>query len=152
MIIYSLSCQRQWVALVVSFINIAKGTTDPRVEFITQVYSSQFTNLDQIIISESRLSISFKISTKHQHLESRFSTKSKAKILTKPSFRILTKIQLRNHNQTSAVIYWPNFSFKILTNLVLKVWTKFKLYDQTSASKSAINCCQHDPHHLHQQQ
>ena len=30
--------------------NIAKSTTDPRVEFISQVYSSQFTNLDQIII------------------------------------------------------------------------------------------------------
>ena len=25
---------------------IAKGTTDPRVEFISQVYSSQFSNLD----------------------------------------------------------------------------------------------------------
>ena len=49
--------------------NIAKGTTDPRVEFISQVQSSQFTNFDQIAISESRLSINFKISTKHQHLD-----------------------------------------------------------------------------------
>ena len=49
--------------------NIAKGTTDPRDEFISQVYSSQFTNLDQITISESQLSINFKISTKHQHLD-----------------------------------------------------------------------------------
>ena len=33
--------------------NIAKGTTDPRVEFISQDHSSQFTNLEQIAISES---------------------------------------------------------------------------------------------------
>ena len=48
--------------------NIAKGTTDPRVEFISQDQSSQFTNLEHTRISESRLSINFKISTKHQHL------------------------------------------------------------------------------------
>ena len=45
--------------------NIAKGTTDLRVEFIT----SFNTNLDEISISESRLSINFKISTKHQYLD-----------------------------------------------------------------------------------
>ena len=66
--------------------NIAKGTTDPRVEFISQVH----TNLDQTSILKSRLSIS--ISTK-------------LKILTKPSFIILTKIQLCNLNQTSAAKY-----------------------------------------------
>ena len=38
-------------------INIAKGTTDPRVEFISQDHGSQFTNLEHITISESRLSI-----------------------------------------------------------------------------------------------
>ena len=73
------------------------GTTDPRVEFISQDH------------------------------------------LTKPSFRILTRIQLRNLNQTSTVKYWPNFSLNLAwtstskswPNLVLKVWTKVKLYDQT---------------------
>ena len=49
--------------------NIAKGTTDPRVEFISQDHNSQFTNLEHITISESQLSINFKISTKHQHLD-----------------------------------------------------------------------------------
>ena len=34
--------------------NIAKGTTDPRVEFISQDNSSQFANLEHIAISESR--------------------------------------------------------------------------------------------------
>ena len=49
---------------------IAKGTTDPRVEFMLQDHSSQFTNLEHITISESRLSaINFKISTKHQYLD-----------------------------------------------------------------------------------
>ena len=45
--------------------NIAKGTTDPRVEFISEDHSSQFTNLEHITIPESRLSINFKFSTKH---------------------------------------------------------------------------------------
>ena len=50
----------------------------------------------------------------------RISTKSKVKILTKPSFIILAKIQLRNLNQTSAAKYWPNFSFKISPELQLQ--------------------------------
>ena len=45
-------------------------------------------NLDEAFTSKSQPNISI-------------STKSKAKILTKPSFRILAKIQLRNLNQTS---------------------------------------------------
>ena len=49
--------------------NIAKGTTDPRVEFILQDHSSQFTNLEYITIPESQRSINFKITTKHQHLD-----------------------------------------------------------------------------------
>ena len=49
--------------------NIAKGTTDPRVEFISQDHSLQFTNLEHITISKSRLCINFKISTKHQYLD-----------------------------------------------------------------------------------
>ena len=65
--------------------NIAKGTKDPRIEFISQ-------NLDYASTSKSQPNISI-------------STKSKVKILTKPSFRILTKIQLRNLNQTSAAKY-----------------------------------------------
>ena len=32
-------------------------------------------------------------------------------ILTRPSFRISTKIRLHNLNQASAAKYWPNFSF-----------------------------------------
>ena len=50
-------------------LNIAKGTTDPRVEFISEDHSSEFTNLEHITISKSQLSINFKISTKHQHLD-----------------------------------------------------------------------------------
>ena len=49
--------------------NIAKGTTDPRVEFTSQHHSSQLTNLEHLTISESRLSINFKISTKRQFLD-----------------------------------------------------------------------------------
>ena len=49
--------------------NIAKGTTDPRVEFISQDHSSQFKNLEHISISEYQLSIKIKISTRHKHLD-----------------------------------------------------------------------------------
>ena len=78
--------------------NIAKGTTDTRVEFslpklLLQVTHHKFnqtsanTNLDQISSPKSRTSIDFKISTK---------------ISTKPSFRILTQIQLHNLCKRSA--------------------------------------------------
>ena len=104
--------------------DIAKDTTDSRVEFISQIHSSQFTNLDQNTISESQLSINFKISTTNISIL----TKSKVKILTKTSFRILTKIQLcnlnltssANNDQTTASKSRLNFNFKILTQ-VLKV-------------------------------
>ena len=57
----------------------------------------------------------------------------KITVLTKPSFRILTKIQLRNLNQTSAAKYWPNFSFKISAAL------QHQNLDQTLCSKSEQN-------------
>ena len=76
------------------------------------------TNLDQISISESRLSIDTKISRKHQYLDKSWSNLA------------LAKIQLRNLNQTSAAKYWPNFSFKILPELQLQN------LDQTLCSKS----------------
>ena len=72
--------------------------------------SNSYTNLDQTS-SESRPSTNFKISTKHQHIN---------KILTKSSFRILTNIQFRNLNQTSAAKYWPNLSFRISPELQLQ--------------------------------
>ena len=56
-----------------------------------------YTNLDQISSSESRPSTNLKISTKHKHLDKTFNLK----ILTKPSFRISTKIELHNQNQAS---------------------------------------------------
>ena len=45
----------------------------------------------------------------------------KFKILTQPSFRISTKIQL--HNKTSAAKCWTSSSFKILLNFNFKVLT-----------------------------
>ena len=44
----------------------------------------------------------------------------KFKILTKSSFRILTKIQLHNLYKTSAAKWWTNSSFKILPELQLQ--------------------------------
>ena len=64
--------------------NIAKGATDPRVEFLSQV-------LTHILIK-------FRISSKHLLLN----IKLTLKILTKLRLRILTTIQLRNLNHTSA--------------------------------------------------
>ena len=90
--------------------NIAKGTTDPRGEFISQVQTKtliklHLQNLYQASTSKSQPNISI----------------LKLKILTKASFRILTKIQLRNVNQTSAAKYQPNFSLKILPELQLQI-------------------------------
>ena len=49
--VFLVSALRKFIKVIK--LNIAKGTTDPRVEFISQDYSSQFTNLEHITISES---------------------------------------------------------------------------------------------------
>ena len=117
--------------------NIAKGTMDPRVEFISQVQTQilikQFQNFDQALTSKSQPNISI-------------STKLKLKILAKPSFIILTKIQLRNLNQTSAA------NLRILTKPCAQSLNKSLALCPNLSFKSATNCCQHDPHHQHQQQ
>ena len=130
--------------------NIAKGTTDPRVEFISQVQTQilikfHLQNLDQASTSKSQPNINLSIKLKPQNLDQtqlqnldQDSTSTplqtiigkiptqlnlKFKILTKPSFRISTKIhfitstkhQLQNNNQTRASKSCLNFKFKILT-------------------------------------
>ena len=60
----------------------------------------------------------FRVLTKH-HLFSKtsaFPINLKIKILTKPSFRISSKIQLHNLYKTSAAKCWTNSIFKILTS------------------------------------
>ena len=64
------------------------------------------------------------ISTNHQH----YRLNSKFKILTTPSFRISTKIQLHNLYKTSAAKYWQNSSFKSCLDFNFKILTK--LFDQ----------------------
>ena len=86
-----------------------------RTRGLSSYHISSYTNLDQISISESRLSIDIKISSKHQYLDKSWSNLA------------LAKIQLRNLNETSAAKYIPNFSFKISPDLQL---------DQTLCSKS----------------
>ena len=57
-------------------------------------------------------------------------------ILTRPSFRISTKIRLHNLNQASAAKYWPNSSFS--SNHFLSE-LKLQNFDQTLCSKSEQN-------------
>ena len=78
--------------------------------------TSSNTNVDQTSSSKYRPSIYFKI--------------LKFKILTKPSFSISIKIQLRNLCKTSAAKYWPNSSLKILPEL------QHQNLEQTLCSKS----------------
>ena len=97
--------------------NIAKGTTDPRVEFLSQVQTQilikfHLQNLDQASSSKSQPNISIWLNL------------FIFKILTKPSFRISTKIQLHYLYKTSAAKYWPNSSFKSCLNFNFKILTK----------------------------
>ena len=69
-------------------LNIVKGTTDPGVEFISQVLKHRISTTHQLQnlnhTSASRLNLKFKI-------------------LNKPSLRNSTKIKLHNFYKTSAV-------------------------------------------------
>ena len=73
--------------------NIAKGTTDPRVEFILP--KSPLEVISQVQ-TQILIKFIFKISTKHQLLSQTLASPMnlKFKILTKPSFKITTNIQL----------------------------------------------------------
>ena len=63
----------------------------------------------------------FRVLTKHQLLSKTSASpiNLKFKILTKPSFRISSKIQLHNLYKTSAAKCWTNSSFKISPKLQL---------------------------------
>ena len=98
-------CQRHngpegWVHLAKV---ILQGQTQILIEFHLQNLDSASTrNLNQT--SASPLNLEFKI-------------------LTQPSFRISTKIQLHNLYKTSAAKCWTNPSFKILLNFNIKILT-----------------------------
>ena len=116
---------------------------------------SQYTvhrHIEHITISESRLSINFKICTKHRlNLKLRSWPNLASEYWPRFNFVTSTKHQQQNTDPTSASKSCLNFNFKILTK-VLNVWTQVKLDDKTSAPKSATNSFQHDPHHQHRQQ
>ena len=88
-------------------INIAKGTTDPRVGFILSTswghITSSNTNLDQIHL---------------QNLD--LASTSQLNISISNKLKILTKIQLHNLYRTSSAKCWTNSSFEILPKLQLQ--------------------------------
>ena len=93
--------------------NIAKGTTDPRVEFISQDHNSQFTNLEHITI----LTIS---TSKSQPGISNSKLKSWPKLASEywPWFNFVTSTkyqQQQNTDQTSARTISPELQLQNLT-------------------------------------
>ena len=89
--------------------------------------TSSSTNLDHISSSESGLKASTKILNQ---TSASLSLNLNFKILTKPTFRISTRIVLHNLYNTSAAKCWTNSSFKILPELQLQN------HDQPLCSKS----------------
>ena len=99
-------------ALPLAFRNIAKGTTDPRVGFISQIQTQilikfHLQNLDQASTSKFQPNFKFQLNLKFTILS-----------------RISTKIQLHNLYKTSAAKYQPNSSFKFCLNFNFKILTK----------------------------
>ena len=96
-----------------SISKIAIGTPVPRVEWF---------------LLKSWSNIIWGISTKHQLQNLNRTSASrlnlKFKILSKPSFRISTKIQIHDLYKTSATKYWPNSSFRSCLNFNFKMLTK----------------------------
>ena len=76
------------------------------------------------ILNEFHLQNLDKASTRNLNKTSASPLNLKFKILTKPSFRISTKIQLHYLYKTSAAKYWPNSSLKFCLNLNFKILTK----------------------------
>ena len=101
-----------------------------KVTYFSRITRSN-TKFDQISSSKYWSSAKFKISTSASRLNLKF------KILTKPGFRISTKIQINYLYKTSAAKYWRNYSFKsclnfnfkILTSANISISTKLKIQD-----------------------
>ena len=92
--------------------NIAKGTTDPRVEVSLPKFEHK-----------SRPNFIFRISTKHQlQLQPNISISTKSSIKLQNLDQISTKIQFHNLYKTSAEKNCPNSSFKSCLNF--KILTK----------------------------
>ena len=93
------------------FRNIVKG--------LSSVYQSNFLRSYHKFLHKSCSNFISRISTKHKlknlNQTSAFRLNLILKILTKPSFIILTKIKPHNLNKALAAKYWPNLSFKIST-------------------------------------
>ena len=107
--------------------NIAKGTTDPRIEFslpkllILVISQGQTQNLIKFHLQN----IDQAPTSKSRHQQTSVSRLNlKFKILTKPGFRISTKIQLHYHFKTSAAKYWTNSCFKSCLNFNFKILTR----------------------------
>ena len=100
---YKLICTLKGNPSLRIVLNIAKGTTDPRVEFCLPKYLLQVVSqiLTQILIKHLQNLDQAPTSKKYQSNIS-ISTNLNLKILTKPSFRISTKNELHNLNQGSA--------------------------------------------------
>ena len=83
--------------------------------------TSSNTNLDQISSSESRPSIIFKISTKHQPLHKTWASKSWPNLASesRPRFNLDSTFY-----KTSAEKNWPSSSFKSCLNFKFKILTK----------------------------
>ena len=104
--------------------NVAKGTTDPRVEFISQVQTQilikfHLQNLDQASTSKSQPKISLSIKFKLQNLD---------------------QTQLQNLDQDSTWIQHNLYKYqqKKLSKLQLQILSELQLqnFDQTLCSKS----------------
>ena len=92
--------------------NIAKGTTDPRVQFILKVLTQSWSNFI------------FRISNRYQlqNLNQTWTSLLNFRISTKPSFRISSKIQLHNFLTST------KHQQKKLTKLQLQILSELKFF------------------------
>ena len=96
-----------------------------RTRGLSSSYQSYFLRSYHKFKHKYWIKIKIRISTKHQLLRKTSASpiNLKSKILTKPSFRISTKIQLHHLYKTSAAKCWTSFSFKVLLNFNFKILT-----------------------------
>ena len=89
-------------------LNIAKGTTDPRVEFYL-ILIKHFQNLDLASTSKSQPNITISTKLKLKNLD-----QTKPESRPRMNFIATTKHQQQNNDQTSASKSCLNINFKIL--------------------------------------
>ena len=117
-------CNQMWPSYFIKSFSLFVRTLPKaqRTRGLSSAYQSNFFRSYLKFLHKSWSKFIFKISTKHQLQNFNQTSASRLNLKFKILSRISTKIKLHNLYKTSATKYRPNSSFKFCLNFNFKIW------------------------------